>query len=72
MFQEIFFIAMVAMEMGKRHYFDYQSNSCKEDKIFHQKHQSYTFKLPLIKLSWLDKYQTRKNVATTEKYILRF
>ena len=40
---------------GKRHYFSYQSKSCPKDKIVNQKHESYTFKLLLIKLIWLDK-----------------
>ena len=35
----------------------------KEDKILHRKHESYIFKLPLIKLSWLDKFYARKNFA---------
>ena len=56
---------------GKRRlYFSYHSNSCKEDKAFNQKHESYPFKLRLIKLSWLDKYKTRKNFATSKRYIL--
>ena len=38
--------------------------------IFNQKHRSYTFKLPLIKFSWLDKYLARKNVAISKRYIL--
>ena len=57
--------------MVKRHYLSYQSKSCKKDKILHGKHVSYTFKLPLIKLSWLDKFKARRNVATSERYILR-
>ena len=35
----------------------------KEGKILHRKHESYIFKLPLIKLSWLDKFYARKNFA---------
>ena len=59
---------MVATEIVKSYYFSYQSNSCKEDEIFydeifHQKHESYTFELPLIKLSWPVLHQ--KNVATS-------
>ena len=59
------------MKMVKRHYLSYQSKSCKKDKILHGKHVSYTFKLPLIKLSWLDRFKARRNVATSERYILR-
>ena len=32
---------MVAIEIGKSHYFGYHSNSCKEDKILHQKQIFY-------------------------------
>ena len=56
------------MEMGKRHYFSYHSNSCKEDKIFYQKHESFTFEIPLTKLSWLDTCNTTENVATSKRY----
>ena len=60
---------MVALEMGKKkkRYLSYQNKSCKEDKTFHQKHEFYTFKLPQIKLSWLDNYEVRKNVAHSQK-----
>ena len=54
------------MEMCERHCYSYQSNSCKVDQIFHQTHESSTFKLPLLKLSWLDEYLTRKDVTTSE------
>ena len=37
MLKEFISIAMVAMEIEKKHYFSYHSNSCKEDKIFYQK-----------------------------------
>ena len=69
--KEFVSLTMVAMEMGKRHYFSYHSNSYKEEKIFHQKYESFTFELPLIKLSWPDKYHARKNVVTSKIYILR-
>ena len=46
---------MVSMEILKEH-FIYNSNSYKKEKIFHQKLESFTFELPLINLSWLDKY----------------
>ena len=49
MLKKFISIAMVAMEIEKRHYFSY-SNSCKEDKIFHQKQESYTFGVALIKM----------------------
>ena len=45
---------MVATEMGKKHYFSYHSNNCKE-KILYQNQESYNFELPLIKLSSLGK-----------------
>ena len=41
---------MVAIEIEKKHYFSYHSNSCKEDKIFYQKQESYTIDPALIKL----------------------
>ena len=69
--KECFSLTMVAMEIAERRYFNYQSSHYEEDKIFHQKHESYTFKLSLIKLSWLGKYQGRKNVATSRRNILR-
>ena len=40
---------------GKKHYFSYHSNNCKE-KILYQNHESYKFELPLIQLSSLGKY----------------
>ena len=48
--EEIFSLPMFAMEIRKLHYYSYHSNSCKEEKILHQKHESFTLKLPLIKL----------------------
>ena len=35
----------------------------KEDKILYQKHESFIFELPLIKLSGMDKYKVTKNVS---------
>ena len=58
------------MEIGERH-LSYQCNSCRENKIFHQKRASYTFELTIIKLSWLDKHLSRKNYATLKRCILR-
>ena len=50
--KEFVSLTMVAMEMGKkRDYFSYHSNSCKGETILHQKHESFTFELPLKKLS---------------------
>ena len=40
---------MVAMEMGKKHYFKYTS-SCKEDKVLYQKHESFIFEIPTDKI----------------------
>ena len=40
---------MVTMETGKRHILSHNSNGCKEEKMLHQKHESYRFKLPLKK-----------------------
>ena len=54
----------------KRHCFSYHSNSCKEYKILHQKHESFTFEIPPTKLSWLNKCNATKNVATSKWYIL--
>ena len=34
MLKEFISIAMVAMEIEKKHYFSYHSNSCREDKVF--------------------------------------
>ena len=42
----------------------------KRKKILDQKHGTYTFELPLIQFSWLDKYWARQNVATSKRYIL--
>ena len=58
---------MVTVGIRKRHYFIYHSDSCREDKILHQKHESYTFELLLIKLSWLDKSKTKGKVLTLQK-----
>ena len=59
---------MFALEMLKKRYFSY-SNSCKEDRVSHQKHESFTFELPLIKLSGLDKYKAAKNIDNSKRYI---
>ena len=56
---------MVAMGMGKRHYVSYHSKSSKKDVTLHQKHESYTFEVIIT-----DKI-TRKDIATTKRYILR-
>ena len=56
---------------GKRTIFHYHSKGWKQGKMFHQRHESYTFELQLIKLSFLDKHQARKNVASLKRYILR-
>ena len=56
-------------EKKKTNYFNY--HSCKADKILHQKHEYFTYDLVLLKLSWLDQYKARKNVATSKSYILR-
>ena len=71
MWKKFVSLTVVATEMGKRHYFSYLGSSCKENEIFNEKHESYTFELPLIKLSWLDKYKARKNVTTSKRYIWR-
>ena len=60
---EFFSITGVAIKMEIRPCFSYQVNSCKNDKIFHRKHEPYAFQLSLIKLCWLNKYLMRKNVA---------
>ena len=58
------------MKMGeKRDHHSYHSSSCKEEDILHQKHKSFTFELPLIKLSWLEKYKVTKNIAISKRYI---
>ena len=51
--KEFVSLTVVAMEKKKRHYFSYHSNSCNDDKISHQKHESFTFELPLIKLRYI-------------------
>ena len=53
-------LTMFAMEMGKNNYFSYHSNSSKGENILHQKHESFTFELPLIKFSWPEKYKAKK------------
>ena len=56
--------AMVAIEMVKKnHYFSYSNSS--KDKIFHQKYESFTFELLLIKFSRLGKYTATKKFATS-------
>lgn len=62
-------LTMVAIEIGKGHLFSFHRNCCKEEKILHQKHRPFTFELPLTKLSWLEKYKTRKNVSISTRYI---
>ena len=49
-FKKFVFLTVVAVEMGKRQYFGYQTNTCEEDKILHQSHESFTYKMTLIKL----------------------
>ena len=39
------------MEIGKRYYFSDHGNSCQKNKTRHQKHESYTFEVLLLKLS---------------------
>ena len=54
------------MEMGKkRDYFSYYSNSSKEENLLHQKHESFTFELPLTELT--GKVQGNKNSCNIEK-----
>ena len=48
---EFISLTMVAMKMGIKHYFNYHRNRYKEEKILHQKHKSFTFDLPQIKLN---------------------
>ena len=68
--KEFVSLIMLAIEIEKkRDYFRYHSNSCKEEKILHQKHKSFTFELSLTKLSWLEKYKLTKDVAISKKYI---
>ena len=40
--KKFFSLTMVAIEMGKRHYFSYHSNNYKGDGILYQKHESFT------------------------------
>ena len=42
------------MDTGKRNYFSFDKNSYKEDKILHQKQESFTFELTLIPLYQLN------------------
>ena len=60
-------VTMVAVEMGKSHYFRYHSNCCKEEKILHQKYESHIFEHPLIKLSWLDISTRREKMLQSQK-----
>ena len=54
-------LTMVAMEIGKKQIISV---------ILHQKHKSFTFELPMIKLTWLEKYKATKNAAILKSYIL--
>ena len=56
MLNEFISLTTVAIKLGQGHYFNYHSRSYKEEKMLHQRHEFYTFELPLIKLNQLDKY----------------
>ena len=69
--KEFISLTMIAMNMGKKRYFTYRRNSYSKDEMFLLKFEAYEFELRLIKLSWVDRHQARKNVATSKSYILR-
>ena len=51
--KELVFLSMVAMEIGKQLFFTYHSNGYSEQKMLHQKLESYRFKLVPNKLGCL-------------------
>ena len=62
------------MDTGKRNYFSFDKNSCKEDKILHQKQdiRTNTDTTVLVKLyRLLGKFKARKNVTISNRFILR-
>ena len=67
LFKKFACLTMVPMETGKRHILSHTSNDYKEEKMLHQKHESYRFELPLKKIvSWLEKCYSTKNVAISK------
>ena len=54
---------------GKNKLFQLSSQKLQNDKIFHQKHEFFTFELRVIKLVRLDKCKAAKNVVTSKRYI---
>ena len=48
--KKLVFLSMVSMEIGKKQFLTYHSNGCYEQKMLHQKLESYRFKLALKKL----------------------
>ena len=63
---EFISLTMVAMEKEKN--FTHHSNDCSEQKMFHQKLESYRFRLPLKKF---DQCKLKQNVGTSKMWILR-
>ena len=51
--KELVFLSMVAMEIGKQLFFTYHNNGYSEQKMLHQKLESYRFKLVPNKLGCL-------------------
>ena len=60
--KEFIFLTVVALEMEKKDTISVVVAA--DDKILHQKHESFTCELALIKLSWLDKYKVKKILET--------
>ena len=57
--KEFISLTMVAVKIGKRQFLSYRSNGCYDEEKFHQKLESYRFKLPLQKLAWLVQCRVR-------------
>ena len=55
----------------KKQFFTYHSNRCYEQRMLHQKLESYRFTLPLKKLGWLDQCKVKQNTTTSKMCILR-
>ena len=57
--KKLVFLSVVAMEIGKNQFFTYHGNGCYDQKMLHQKLESYGFKVPLKK--WIGWVTARRN-----------
>lgn len=57
------------MEIGKGQFFSYHSNDCLKEKIVHQKHKSYPYKLSMkiLNLAGDKERHNLKNVQIEKK-----